>query len=169
MKITIEFNRNGKSSHEDKTPKDFAIRPIDKTHKDIVLPMVEKFYHSDAVDHPVPTQTLEQTFRDVADPKNQMILGFLIECDGDVAGFFYLTFFYCCEVGGGCVMIEEIFIKDAFQGKGLGTKAMEWILRSYPKAKRFRLEVTDSNDGAIALYENLGFEFLDYQQMILDK
>lgn len=66
-------------------------------------------------------------------------------------------------------MIEEIFIKEDFQGKGIGSKTMRWILNAYPKAKRFRLEVTDSNDAAISLYENLGFDFLDYQQMVLDK
>ena len=37
------------------------------------------------------------------------------------------------------------------------------------KIKRIRLEVGDENDGAKRLYERLGFEPLDYKQMVIDK
>ena len=38
-----------------------------------------------------------------------------------------------------------------------------------PQVKRFRLEVTRSNEGAVRLYEKLGFSFLEYDQMVLDR
>lgn len=134
-----------------------------------VLHMVLEFYKSDAVDHPVSSTTLGQTLKDVLDPSNDLIQGFVVKENQEILGFFYLTFFYACEVGGICVMIEEIFIKKEHQGKGLGKSAMHWILSRYPSAKRFRLEVTESNEGAVALYKHLGFDFLEYKQMVLDR
>ena len=35
--------------------------------------------------------------------------------------------------------------------------------------RRFRLEVTKKNQRAARLYERLGFQFLDYDQMTLDR
>lgn len=168
--LTIEPKKREKKapaivSFEDST---LTLTKIKEIHRDTVLPMVELFYSSDAVDHAVKTEILSQTFTDVADPENSSILGYLLESEGKTVGFFYLTSFYCCEVGGICVMIEEIFIHQEFQGKGFGTIAMEYIKLSNPKAKRFRLEVTESNEGAVALYKKLGYEFLAYGQMILD-
>lgn len=151
---------------ENKTQVEFL--PIEGKHEEILLPLVELFYSSDAVDHSVPRKILAETFSAVADPENPLITGFLMEKEGEIAGFFYVTFFYACEVGGMCVMIEEIFLKKEFQGQGLGGRAMKWIQGQYPQAKRFRLEVTKSNQGAVALYEKLGYQFMSYDQMILD-
>ena len=54
-------------------------------------------------------------------------------------------------------------------GKGCRTQFFEWLFDDeYPEAKRFRLEVTKSNEGAVRLYEKLGFTFreLPEDQMI---
>ena len=42
-------------------------------------------------------------------------------------------------------------------------------MKAKPGVRRFRLEVTRSNEKAVRLYERLGFTFLDYDQMILDR
>lgn len=42
------------------------------------------------------------------------------------------------------------------------------VHEKYNTAARYRLEVTESNVRAIALYTMLGFEGLPYRQMILD-
>ena len=65
--------------------------------------------------------------------------------------------------------IEEIFLKPEFRGQGLGTEIMAWLEREYPAARRFRLEVTQVNQGAVRLYQRAGYEFLRYDQMVLDK
>lgn len=145
-----------------------VLEPMELRHKETVLPMVLEFYSSDAVDHPVPPRIVEQTFLDAVDPKNTLLCGYLLKKGGLVLGFFYLTFFYACEVGGLCVMIEEIFIKKEFQGKGLGKQAMSWIHQAYSNAKRFRLEVAENNQGAKKLYASLGYEDLSYGQMVRD-
>lgn len=142
---------------------------IQGKHEEIVIPMVKEFYSSDAVDHAVEGAILEQTFRDACDDSQAALWGYLMEDQGETVGFFYLTSFYACEMGGMCLMIEEIFIKNQHRGKGYGKKAFEWIHETYPQYKRFRLEVTDSNEGAIKLYEALGYRRLGYGQMVRDE
>lgn len=133
-----------------------------------VLQMVEEFYHSSAVSHGVPMSVLEQTFQDAVSP-DPVLTGYVLEEDGAIVGFGYVTMFYACEVGGRCLMFEELFLKEEARGRGYGTAFFQWIMDSHPEVKRFRLEVTKENQRAIALYESMGFTFLDYGQMVLDR
>lgn len=146
-----------------------TFRDILPEDRDLVVPMVIDFYHSDAVDHPVDTAILERSFQDAADPGEPLLRGLLIQWDGECAGYMYLTQCYSAEVGGRCVFIEEIFLKEAFRRRGLGTQIMAWLEREYPAARRFRLEVTQANQGAVRLYQKAGYQFLRYDQMVLDK
>ncbi|MBQ8184786.1 MAG: GNAT family N-acetyltransferase [Lachnospiraceae bacterium] len=132
-----------------------------------VLEMVEEFYHSDAVCHPVPMEVLAQTFEDAVSP-DPVLTGYVLKEADAIVGFAYVTLFYACEVGGRCLMLEELFIKEEARGKGYGTAFFKWVMESHPQVKRFRLEVTEENKKAIALYKSLGFEFLDYRQMVRD-
>lgn len=143
-------------------------RPITPQDEGEIMPMASLFYSSEAVDHPVDRAILLQSFRDVASVENTSIWGFLLEKEGQVAGYCYLTSLYSCEVGGTCLFIEEIYVKKEFQGQGIGFQTMIWLKEQYPQVKRFRLEVTSSNQGAVKLYEKLGFQFLAYDQMKLD-
>ena len=59
-------------------------------------------------------------------------------------------------------------VEDALRGQGIGRQLIAAVRAAYPNAARFRLEVTDSNPRAAALYRTLGFEPLGYRQMILD-
>ena len=146
-----------------------TFRDILSEDRDLVLPMVIDFYHSDAVDHPVDAAILERSFRDAADPAEPLLRGLLIQWDGQPAGYMYLTQCYSAEVGGRCVFIEEIFLKEEFRRRGLGEQIMAWLEREYPSARRFRLEVTQANRGAVRLYQKAGYKFLRYDQMVLDK
>ena len=84
-------------------------------------------------------------------------------------GFAYVTVYYACEVGGHCLMFEELYLKEEARGKGYGSRFFEAVMKERPEIRRFRLEVTRSNEKAVRLYRRLGFEFLDYDQMALDR
>lgn len=146
-----------------------TMREICREDRELVLPMVEQFYHSDAVDHVVPMETLERSFEAAADPHQPLLRGFLL-CDGEhPIGFLYLTLCYSCEVGGECLFIEELFIEEEFRGRGFGKAVMDWLVKEYPNCRRLRLEVTQVNQRAIGLYEKCGFTWLRYDQMVLDR
>jgi ribosomal protein S18 acetylase RimI-like enzyme len=73
------------------------------------------------------------------------------------------------EAGGDTLWLEDLYIRKDFRNKGLGKEYFNFIFSEYKGVRRFRLEVEDTNERAVKLYKSLGFEFLEYKQMILDK
>lgn len=144
------------------------IRKMTGADAKTVLPMVYGFYRSDAVDHAVPEETLNRTFQ-AAVTDGSLLEGFVLEDVTGAVGFAYLSPYYACEVGGVNMMLEEIFIIPEAQGKGYGTEFFRWMEETYPEVRRFRLEVTESNQAAVRLYKKLGYDFIRYEQMAKDR
>lgn len=109
----------------------FALKKMTKEMHDEVLAMVEQFYHSDAVCHPVPEERLEQTFADAVSD-DPILEGFVLTEDGKTVGFAYITEYYACEVGGRCLMFEELYLKEETRGKGYGTRFFDEIMKAKP-------------------------------------
>ena len=146
-----------------------TFRDITLADRDLVMPMVQAFYQTDAVDHPVEQEILERSFLAAADHAEPLLRGVLVQSGEEVVGYIYITQCYSAEVGGRCVFIEEIFLLPPFRGMGLGHQIMAWIESQYPSARRFRLEVTQVNESAAHLYEKSGYQYLRYDQMVIDK
>lgn len=145
-----------------------TFRDITLRDRDLVLPMVRDFYQTDAVDHPVPQEIIDRSFAAAADPAEPLLRGVLAYDGEEAVGYVYVTECYSAEVGGRCVFIEEIFLKDGCRGRGFGREIMAFLRKEYPAARRFRLEVTKANESAIRLYEKSGYHYLRYDQMVLD-
>ena len=77
-----------------------TFRGLTPEDHDLVLPMVQDFYLSDAVDHPVDADILERSFRDAVDPAEPLLRGLLVQWEGQPAGYIYVTQCYAAEVGG---------------------------------------------------------------------
>ena len=76
-----------------------TFRDMTLDDRDTVLPMVDAFYRSNAVDHPVPREIVERSF--LAAAGNEPLLrGTLIFEEGRLAGYLYVTLCYSAEVGG---------------------------------------------------------------------
>lgn len=146
----------------------FTVETMTEEMRSEVLPMVDAFYQSDAVSHPVGQEKQEQTFADAVSD-DPVLEGFVLKEDGRIIGFAYVTVYYACEVGGRCLMFEELYLKEEARGKGYGSRFFETVMKERTEIRRFRLEVTRSNEKAVRLYRRLGFEFLDYDQMALDR
>lgn len=146
----------------------FHIEKMRENMRGEVLPMVLEFYHSDAVCHPVEDAVLERTFEDAVG-EDPVLEGHVLMEDDKIVGFGYTTIFYACEVGGRCMMFEELYLKKETRGKGYGSRFFREMMEQHPEVMRFRLEVTRSNEAAVRLYERLGFKFLEYDQMVLDR
>lgn len=145
------------------------IREMTMADHDVVMPMVLDFYNGPAVEHPVDASILERSFRDAASLGEPFLRGLLLREEGRAVGYCYVTGYYAAEVGGRCLMIEELYFTPDCRGKGYGTAVFAWLMEQYPQFKRLRLEVTEANQGAVRLYQKLGFRFLQYGQMVLDR
>lgn len=143
------------------------IRPIQPTDREDFIRMVNEFYHSPAVLHPIPMAHIENTFEALMN-QSPYARAYLFECDGQTAGYALLALTYSNEAGGLTVWIEELLVLEPFRSRGLGRELFAYLKEAYPQAKRFRLEVTPENDKAIRLYKRMGYEPFDYLQMVLD-
>ena len=92
------------------------IRKMTAADEPVIVPMVYKFYESDAVDHPVPRENLRRTFH-AAVEDGSLLDGYVLEDEDGVAGFAYLSAYYACEVGGVNMMLEEIYLRPEARGK----------------------------------------------------
>ncbi len=143
------------------------IRKLNKDDKELYFELVDEFYHSPAVIHAVDNMNYSRTFEELmrSDVYTEC---FIIEYDGNVAGFALISKTFSQEAGGLVVWIEEVYIRDSYRSKGLGSEFFEYIEKNRPAA-RYRLEIEPDNIRARTLYERLGYKKLDYSQMVKDK
>lgn len=144
------------------------IRKMDPEDAEAVFEMAVQFYNSPAVHEPVSESILKATVNHAVSPAENFV-GYVFLEDGVPVGFAYLTIFFETEVGGMCVMIEDLFFQEQCRGKGYGKAFFAFLFEEYADAKRFRLEVTPDNEAAIGLYAKMGFEPLEYAQMVINK
>lgn len=143
------------------------IRPLTKQDTEQFVQMSTQFYSMPCCDHQIDKQHFYDTVDYCLNGASDYAV-LIMEDNGEILGYCSLAISYSTEAGGKNVLIDEVFIKDQYQGKGLGHQFFDYIFAHYP-AKRYRLECTESNQGAMKLYKSLGFEYLEYLQMVLDK
>lgn len=142
------------------------IRKITENDKKTYMELVNLFYHSEAVLHPVPEKNHENSWRELMRSGDYMEC-FFIEEENKVAGFLLLSYTFSQESGGKVCWLEEIFIRPEFRGRGLGKEFFHFIESEIePKVSRIRLEIEPDNDGARRLYRAMGYKELPYEQMV---
>ena len=126
------------------------------------------FYSGGAVLHPVDEGNFRATF-DACVQNSPYTEGDIIQVEGRPAGYALVSTTWSNEVGGIAVLLEEIYIAPDHRGMKLGSGFFQWFMEKYFYARRLRLEVNYENEGAIRLYERMGFQPLEYGQMVLDR
>lgn len=145
------------------------IREILPWDKPYFCRMVHDFYHLPAVAHAIPDSYAERTF-DLLMGDTPYARCFVAADEHDVPHAYCLcAITWSNEAGGLCVWLDELMVEDGLRGQGVGQKLIAAVRAAYPNAARFRLEVTDENPRAAALYRSLGFESLEYRQMVIDR
>ncbi len=142
------------------------IRKMTKADRAAYIHMARDFYRSPAVLHPVPDAHFERAFDEMMRSEDYM-LGLVFEWEGALAGYALLCKTYSQEAGGLAVWVDELYVRPAFRGRGLGRAFFQALPELLPAA-RYRLEIEPDNLRAQKLYRAMGFEPLPYAQMVMD-
>lgn len=147
--------------------KNILFRVPQEKDRTVYTRLMETFYNTDAVLSPLPKDYYSLIFDEIL-KEGPLFKGYLFEYDGKTAGFGQLSFRFSSEAGGLECWIEDLFVKEEYQGLGIGSAFFDFVLEAFP-CSRYRLEVEEENNRAIALYQKKNFHFLPYRQMILDR
>lgn len=134
----------------------FSCRPAAPEDLDLLLVFVEEFYREERIAFD-PTSTREALSTLLATPRFGSV--WLIEIGAIPAGYFAITLGFILEFGGAHAVLDELYLRPAFRGRGHGRTAVtkvEEICRALPVGS-LRLEVEHANPRAEALYRALGF------------
>ena len=145
---------------------DFDLRTAGLNDLDLVLDLMQGLYACDHIPFDL-ARARRALLELLADPSLGEI--HLVQADGEAIGYAVLTLGYSLEFAGKYALLDELFIREAFRGKGAGRKVL-LILEDLCRAmglQALRLEVERKNRGARDLYTKMGFEMHDRDLMTL--
>ena len=142
---------------------DYVIRAMQAKDKPTVMEMMRVFYASPAV-HTDGSEEIFAADIDACVGDNPYAEGFVMEAEGTLIGYTMVAKSFSTEFGKPCIWIEDIYLRDAYRGQGLGQRLMDHITTQYTDCI-FRLEVEEDNHRALRLYEKCGFSVMPYMEM----
>lgn len=142
------------------------IRKMNKKDFNDFLEMATIFYNSNAISGSVSDEAILYTFNNIVND-NPLIKGYIIEPNGNTAGFFIISFTFQTQYGKTVLLFEDMYIKPLYQGMSLGTKVFNYLEETYnDKVGAIKFEVSKENIRAINLYKRLGYVENSYLNMI---
>src|SRR6266478_1402822 len=100
-----------------------------------------------------------------AQPKFRSLIA---EWGGEAIGYALFFGFYSSLKGSG-IFLEDLFVREAFRGRGIGRALLSEVARIARQEGSFgiRWEVLSWNESAIKFYKSLGGEFFDEWRQVL--
>lgn len=132
----------------------------------LLLPMMREFYAHEEI----------RFDEDAARGALQSLIGneaygraFLICVDQESIGYAVLTFGYSLEFHGRDAFVDELFLRHAWRGQGIGQQALALLAEvcAVNNIKALHLEVERKNTAAQQTYRKVGF--VDHDRYLLTK
>ncbi len=139
------------------------IRKMTENDRNDVLAMMRVFYASPAVISDGSEAIFTADF-DACVGDSPYVEGYLFEEQGQILGYAMIARSFSTEFGKPCVWIEDIYVKEAYRGQGVGSRFFEFIEQAN-QGVLFMLEVERDNARAIRVYEKCGYSELPYMEM----
>lgn len=143
------------------------IRKIENRDKSDFIAMSREFYSSPAVLHDIKDEYHETAFNEMMS-RDTYLEGYIFQIEDKAVGYALLCRSYSREAGGSTVWVDELYVRPEYRGKSIGSGFFAFLEENIPAA-RYRLETEPGNEQARRLYERMGFEPLEYMQMVKDK
>ncbi|MBA5792440.1 MULTISPECIES: GNAT family N-acetyltransferase [unclassified Flavobacterium] len=114
------------------------------------------FYAIDG--YPIHVEKTTQLFHEFI-TKPELGSCFMIKYNNEICGYTILIQFFSFEMSGYVLLLDELYVSDTYQGKGIGKEAMTFIKEFAVNNhyKKLVLEVEPHNERAIHLYEKENF------------
>lgn len=129
----------------------------DRSHIETLLAFMAEYYAYDRIpyDRDAARGAVEQLISD-----HSLGRVWLIRSGEKAAGYCVLTLWYSLEFRGKAAFVDELFVKKEHRGKGIGTRALEFLKETARTmgVNALRLEVERKNADALQLYKKAGFE-----------
>ena len=122
-----------------------------------IVNLMVDFYAIDG--YPINKETTTNLFLEFVN-KPEAGKCFVIKYNNEICGYTILVQFFSFEMSGNVLLLDELYIANNYQGKGIGKKAMEFIKQFSQENnyKKIVLEVEPHNQRAIQLYEKEQFK-----------
>ncbi len=140
--------------------------PVTASDEDLLLELMREFY---LIEHlPFNEPVARSATRELS---SQAHLGriYLIHSEGKTAGYVVITFGFSLEFHGRDAMVDELYLREQFRGKGLGRESLELVeaVCRQEGIQVVHLEVDHVNVRAQEVYRKAGYR--DHDRHLLTK
>ena len=133
---------------------------------DLLLTFMSEYY---AFDHlPFDPAEARAALQQILDETSRGRL-WLIHLAGESIGYIVLTFGFSLEFHGRDAFVDELYVREAYRGRGIGQATLRFVEAACPElgVHALHLEVERSNTNAQALYRKMGF--LDHDRYLMTR
>ena len=135
-----------------------SIRPAEKKDVPLILQLIRElaaYEREPQSAMATEADLLRDGFRGDGEDRFRVLIA---EDDGEPAGFAFFFYNYSTWLGRPGIYLEDLFVRPAFRGRGLGKKLLGRVARIALDENCYgvRWEVFDWNTPAIQFYESLG-------------
>ena len=140
-----------------------STRKMEERDRQAVKDMMRTFYASPAVLSNGSEEIFDADI-DFCVGESPYLEGFIFEDENDILGYAMIAKSFSTEFGRPCIWIEDLYVKEAYRERGIGSRFFEDLAALYPDCVH-RLEVEAENKKAIQVYRKNRFDFLPYLEM----
>ena len=128
----------------------------DSSHADLLVGLMREFYACEHLpfDEQVARQGLQQLLM-----QPSYGAAFLINVEAQVSGYLVLTFGFSLEFHGRDALLDEIYVREGFRGRGVGRASLQFVEEVCRRegVKVIHLVVEKGNERAQAVYREAGY------------
>lgn len=124
-------------------------------HYHVLLEMIHALYNEDPEGEPIDEVKISKTINEFRkNPQKLTIKMFML--NDEVIGYAILVYYWSNEYGGNILSVDELYIKEGYRNKGIGTSFLNTIAER-KDIVALQIETTPSNEKAFIYYKGLGF------------
>jgi ribosomal protein S18 acetylase RimI-like enzyme len=134
-----------------------GFRPAREADAPELLAMMRVFYEHEGIEFD-PAAARRALLKLIGDANLGEV--FIILSGEETAGYAILSYGFSLEFGGRDALVDELFLREEFRGRGIGRSAMVHLASAARQggAHAIHLEVERKNARAQALYRSMGYE-----------